>query len=172
MREVTVKEIQELTEMETECLLANYNVQQEILESANESEAYHLDEIFYCISHSLSVYRIEEVYNSFIMVKDYQDFYEGVMRMSDWYDVFYGTDIIERLDSIYETYYTTVDKDEFIKHMKPLENEITKILGGYANWYSSYDQLEYETDYIMIWLENNYDKECIVDGDNVTLLNY
>ena len=34
MREVTVKEIQELTEMETDCLLANYNVQQEILESA------------------------------------------------------------------------------------------------------------------------------------------
>ena len=97
MRKVVIKEIHELTELETDCLLANHSVQQEILESANEQEAYWLDEVFYCISSSLSDYRIEEAFNSFIKVRDYQDFYTGVMQMHDWYDVFSGTDIIERL---------------------------------------------------------------------------
>lgn len=172
MRQVLVKEIRELTELETDCLLANYDVQREIIAYANECEYEWFNEIFYCIHDSLSTYSISESFNSYIRVKDYQAFYDGVMRMSDWYDFFYGTDIIERLDNIYETYYTTVDGDEFKEYMKPLEREIASILGGYANYYSSYDELEYETDYILAWLEGRYDTECIVDGGSVTLLRY
>lgn len=172
MKQVTVKEIRELTEVETDCLLANHNVQQEIVEFANEAESYWLDEILYCISSSLNDYRIEEAFNSFIKVKDYQSFYSGVMQMHDWYDVFSGTDIIERLDKIYELHYTTADADEFVTHMKPLESDIASVLGGYGNYFSSYEELEYETDYILSWLEGRYDTECVVDGGSVTLLNY
>ena len=171
MRKVFVKEIHELTELETDCLLANHDVQQEILEHANEMEAYWLDEIFYCISDSLSDYRIEEAFNSYIKVKDYQEFYEGIMRMEYCYEVFSATDIIERIENVF-TVYDTVYSDGFIKCMEIICRDIAVVLGGYANWYSSYKELEYETDFILTWLEGNYDKECIVDGGSVTLLNY
>ena len=172
MRKVLVKEIHELTELETDCLLANHDVQTEIVAYANECETDWFNDVFYCIEDSLSTYSICESFNSYIRVKDYQAFYEGVMRMHDWYDFFYGSDIINRIDNIYETYYTEVETNEFVKLMKPLENEIASLLGDYVNYYTSYEQLEYETDYILSWLEGRYDTECVVDGGNVKILYY
>lgn len=172
MRQVTVKEIRELTDGETEQLLTDYNVRQEIIAWANECETDSFSDIFYYISSSLSDWSIDMPFNSYIRVNDYQEFYSGIKEMYESYGVFCNTYIIERLDSLYNKYYTTVDANEFMKHMKPLEQDIAIELGGYATYYYSFTVLELETDYIMVWLENNYDKECIIDGDNVTLLNY
>lgn len=172
MRQAFIKEIRELEELEIDCLLANHDVQREIVAFANESSTQWLDEILYCISDSLSDYSISEPFNSYIRVKDYYSFYNGIIKMEDWYGVFNSTDIIERLGNVYETHYTTSDADVFEKHMKPLERDIASILGSYGNYYTSYEELEYETDFILSWLEGNYDKECVVDGGRVTLLNY
>lgn len=170
MRQVIIKELNELTEVETERLLTNSNVRQEIVECANESESYWLDDMFGCIRHSLSNWSIDEPYNSFIRVKDYQEFYISIKDLNDGYGVFDSTDIMDRIENVY-TIYDDVYSEGFQKCMEIIERDIARILGDYANYYYSYDNIELESDYVSLWCENNYYTECIIDGVNVTLLN-
>ena len=170
MRQVMIKEVSELTEVETEQLLTTYEARQSVLEFANENESYWMDEVFGCIRHSLSDWSIDEPFNSFIIVKDYQEFYSSIKELNDMYEVFSSTDIMERLKNVYNRY-DDVHADGFRKRMRIIERDIASVLGNYANYYSSYEVIELESDYVSLWYETNYDTECIVDGGSVTLLN-
>ena len=55
-------------------------------------------------------------------------------------------------------------------YIKDLRNYLVNEFVSVLEYYDSFEKVEKESDYVVLYLENIQDKECLIDGDKVTLI--
>ena len=181
MKNVIIKEVQELTNLEREALLEDTMVRDDIMEYVRESESYHVEDMLAYIQPYLSDCSIDTYGYSYMKVSDIPGFIEGVNDMNNDYDVLYDVDVLDILAMAIEAadVYTgvTIGSDLYYNVKDLLEsyvNDITEYLikefVGILDYYDSFEKVEMESDYVTYYLENIYDSECLIDGNKVTLI--
>ena len=181
MKNVIIKEVQELTNQEREALLKDTMVRDDIMEYVRESESYHVEDMLAYIQPYLLDYSIDPYSYSYMKVNDIPGFIDGVNDMNNDYDVLYGTDILDTLELAIEAsdVYTgvTMYSDLYYVIQDLLESYVNDIVEYLINefvrileYYDSFEKVEMESDYITYYLENIFDSECLIDGNKVTLI--
>ena len=180
MRKVLIKEVQELTNDEVEMLLENDSVQDDIMDYVMESELSYIDDMLIYIKPYLSDYSITAYSYSYMNVNDATGFINGVEKLNDDFGIFNDTDV-KTLHNAIETadryIFSEIGGEEYIDARDEL-NSYIKVISNYLinefveilEYYGSFDRVYYESDYINVYLENMYNRECLVDGDKVTLI--
>lgn len=181
MKNVIIKEVQELTNLEREALLEDTMVRDDIMEYVRETESYHVEDMLAYIQPYLSDYNIDPYSYSYMKVSDIPGFIEGVNNMNYDYDVLYGTDLLDTLELAIEAsdVYTGVTMYSDLYHaiqglLESYINDIVEYLinefVGILDHYDSFEKVEMESDYITYYLENIFNRECLIDGNKVTLI--
>ena len=180
MRKAIIKEVQELNNNEVEMLLDNHNIQGDIMEYVMQCEYSYIDDMLQYIKPYLSDYSIMVYSHSFMKVSDVAGFINGVDKLSDDFCVF-NDDVIKTLHNAIESadryIFSEIGSDEYIDAMYDVKsyaevisnylvNEFVEIL----EYYGSFDRVYHESDYVNNYLENIYNRECLVDGNKVTLI--
>ena len=180
MRKAIIKEVQELNNNEVEMLLDNHNIQGDIMEYVMNCEYSYIDDMLQYIKPYLSDYSIMAYSHSFMKVSDVAGFINGVEKLNDDFGIFNGTDV-KTLDNAIEAadLYTSseIGSDEYIDAMYDVKsyaevisnylvNEFVEIL----EYFGSFDRVYHESDYVNNYLENMYNRECLIDGNKVTLI--
>ena len=181
MRKAIIKEVGDLTNQERELLLEDAMLRDEIMEFVRESESYHVEGMLTYIEPYLLDYGISAYDYSHMKVHDLPGFIEGVNDMNNDYNIIDDADILDTLElateasdvytgvTIYSDLYHAIQDllESYINDIiEYLINEFVKIL----KYYDSFEKVEMESDYIFYYLENIFDSECLIDGNNVTLI--
>ena len=181
MKNVIIKEVQELTNQEREALLEDTMVRDDIMEYVRETESYHVEDMMAYIQPYLSDYSIAPYDYSYMKVSDIPGFIEGVNDMNNDYDVIDDADILDTLGFATEAsdVYTGVTMYTDLYHaiQDLLESYINDIVEYLINvfveileYYGTFDRVYHESDYIDNYLENIFNRECLIDGNEVTLI--
>ena len=180
MRNVIIKEVQELTNDEVEMLLDNHNIQGDIMEYVMDCEYSYIDDMLQYIKPYLSDYSIMAYSHSFMKVSDVAGFINGVEKLNDDFGIFNDTNV-KTLDNAIEaaSLYCSLEigSDEYIEAMNDVKSYV-KVISNYLvnefveilEYFGSFDRVYHESDYINNYLENMYNRECLVDGNKVTLI--
>ena len=180
MRNAIIKEVQELNNNEVELLLDNHNIQGDIMEYVMDCEYSYIDDMLQYIKPYLSDYSIMAYSHSFMRVSDVAGFINGVNKLNDDFGIFNDTDVKTLYNAIESAdLYTSseIGSDEYIDAMNDVKsyaevisnylvNEFVEIL----EYYGSFDRVYHESDYVNNYLENMYNRECLIDGNKVTLI--
>lgn len=181
VKNVIIKEVQELTNQEREALLEDTMVRDDIMEYVRETESYHVEDMLAYIQPYLLDYSIDPYSYSYMKVNDIPGFIEGVNDMNNDYDVIDDTDILDTLELAIEAsdVYTGVTMYSDIYHaiqdilesyindiVEYLINEFTNIL----EYYDSFEKVVNESHHVTCYLENMFDRECLIDNNKVTLI--
>ena len=181
MKNVIIKEVQELTNLEREALLESEVLRDDIMEYVRDSESYYIDDMLAYVKPYLSDYSIAPYDYSYMKVSDIRGFIEGVNNLNYDYDILNGTGLLDTLELAIEAsdVYTgvTIGSDLYYAIQDLLEsyiNDITDYLikefVRILEYYDSFEKVESESDYVTYYLENLYDSECLIDGNKVTLI--
>ena len=181
MKNVIIKEVQELTNQERELLLEDTMVRDDIMEYVRETESYHIEDALAYIQPYLSDYSIDTYSYSYMKVNDIPGFIEGVNDMNNDFDIIDDADISDILAMATEAadVYTGVSMytDLYYAIQDLLESYINDIVEylinefvGILDRYDSFEKVEMESDYITCYLENIFNRECLIDGNEVTLI--
>ena len=181
MKNVIIKEVQELTNQEREALLEDAMLRDDIMEYVRDSESYYIDDMLAYVKPYLSDYSIAPYDYSYMKVSDIPGFIEGVNNLNYDYDILNGTGLLDTLELAIEAsdVYTgvTIGSDIYYAIQDLLEsyiNDITDYLikefVRILEYYDSFEKVESESNYVTYYLENLYDSECLIDGDSVTLI--
>ena len=181
MKNVIIKEVQELTNQEREALLKDTMVRDDIMEYVRESESYYAEDMLAYIQPYLSDYNIEPYSYSYMKVNDIPGFIEGVNDMNNDYDVLHDMDILDTLGLAAEAadVYTSVSMhtDLYYAIQDLLESYVNDSVEylinefvGILDYYDSFEKVEMESDHVTYYLENIFDSECLIDGNKVTLI--
>lgn len=180
MRTVIIKEVNELTNNELELLLKDDHLQNDIMEYVYNMESLYIDDMLDYIKHYLSEYSIDPYTYSYMRVSNITGFIQGVVKLSNDYNIL-DDDMLETLNLAIEAsdvhksveigsdlYYDTMDNinlyvNELIEY---LINEFVNIL----RYYDSFKTVHNTSDYVDHYLENIYDRECLIDNNKVTLI--
>ena len=181
MKNVIIKEVQELTNQEREALLEDAMLRDDIMEYVRDSESYYIDDMLAYVKPYLSDYSIAPYDYSYMKVSDIPGFIEGINNLNYDYDILNGTGLLDTLELAIEAsdVYTgvTIGSDIYYAIQDLLEsyiNDITDYLikefVRILEYYDSFEKVESESNYVTYYLENLYDSECLIDGDSVTLI--
>lgn len=180
MRKAIIKEVSELTENELELLLKDDHLQDDIMEYVYNTELLYIDDMLYYIEPSLSDYNITPYDYSYMKVSNLTGFIYGVNDLNNDYNLL-DDDVLETLKLAIETsdihdsveigsddYYNTMDSIKLYigKIVDYLISEFVDIL----TYYDSFETVYNTSDYVDHYLENLYDRDCLVDNNNVTLI--
>ena len=180
MRKVIIKEVQELNDNEVEILLENDSIQDDIMDYVMECELSYIGDMLIYIKPYLADYHIMAYGYSHIDVNDATGFLYGVLKLQDDFAIFNDTDV-KTLDNAIEAadLYCSLEigSDEYINAMNDV-NSYVKVISNYLvnefreilEYFGSFDRVYHESDYVNNYLENMYSKECLVDGNKVTLI--
>ena len=180
MRKAIIKEVQELNNNEVEMLLENESVQDDIMDYVMEGELSYIDDMLQYIKPYLSDYGITAYSYSYMNVNDTTGFLYGVLKLQDDFGIF-NDDDIKTLHNAIESadLYCSLEigSDEYINAMNDV-NSYIKVISNYLvnefveilEYFGSFDRVYHESDYVNNYLENMYSKECLVDGNKVTLI--
>ena len=181
MKNVIIKEVQELTNQEREVLLESEVLRDEIMEYVRETESYHVEDMLAYIQPYLLDYSIDPYSYSYMKVNDIPGFIEGVNDMNNDYNVLHDMDILDTLELTIEAsdiytgvtigtdlYYTIQDLLE--SYVNDIVEYLIKEFVGILDYYDSFEKVEMESDYVTYYLEGIYDSECLIDGNKVTLI--
>ena len=181
MKNVIIKEVQELTNQERELLLEDTMVRDDIMEYVRETESYHVEDMLAYIQPYLSDYNIDPYSYSYMKVSDIPGFIEGVNDMNNDYNIIDDADVLDTLVMAIEAsdVYTGVSMytDLYYAIQDLLESYTDEIAGYLTNefvrileYYDSFEKVEMESDHITCYLENMFNRECLIDGEEVTLI--
>ena len=181
MKNVIIKEVQELTNLEREALLEDTMMRDDIMEYVRETESYHVEDMLAYIQPYLLDYSIDPYSYSYMKVNDIPGFIEGVNDMNNDYDVLYDTYLLDTLQLAIEAsdVYTgvTIGTDLYYAIQDLLESYVNDIVEylikefvGILDYYDSFEKVEMESDYVTYYLENTFNRECLIDGNKVTLI--
>ena len=181
MKNVIIKEVQELTNLEREALLEDTMVRDDIMEYVRESESYHIEDMLAYIQPYLSDCSIDTYGYSYMKVNDIPGFIEGVNDMNNDYNIIDDADILDTLQLAIEasdvytgvTMYTDLYhaiQDLLESYVNDIVEYLIKEFVGILDYYDSFEKVEMESDYVTYYLENIYDSECLIDGNKVTLI--
>ena len=151
------------------------------MEYVRETESYHVEDMMAYIQPYLLDYSIDPYGYSYMKVNDIPGFIEGVNDMNNDYDVIDDADILDTLGFAIEAsdVYTGVTMYSDLYHaiqdilesyindiVEYLINEFVRIL----KYYDTFEKVKMESDYVTYYLENIFNRECLVDGNKVTLI--
>lgn len=179
MRKAIIKEVQELNSEEVEMLLDNESVQDDIMDYVMEGEFSYIRDMLIYIKPYLSDYSIAAYNYSYIKVADAIGFIDGALKLQDDFGIF--NDDVKTLYNAIESadLYVNSDigSDEYINAMNDV-NSYIKVISNYLvnefveilEYYGTFDRVYHESDYVQYYLENMYNRDCLIDGDKVTLI--
>ena len=181
MKNVIIKEVQELTNQEREVLLEDAMLRDDIMEYVRETESYHVEDMLAYIQPYLSDCSIDPYSYSYMKVNDIPGFIEGVNDMNNDYDIIDDADILDTLGFAIEAsdVYTGVTMYSDLYHaiqdlLESYINDIVEYLinefVGILDYYDSFEKVALESDYIDNYLENIFNRECLIDNNKVTLI--
>ena len=168
MKNVIIKEVQELTNQEREVLLEDAMLRDDIMEYVRETESYHVEDMLAYIQPYLSDYSIAPYDYSYMKVSDISGFIEGVNDMNNDFDILNDIDILDTLELAIEAadVYTgvTMYSDLYNVIQDLLESYINDIIEylinkfvGILDYYDSFEKVALESDYVDNYLENILD---------------
>ena len=181
MKNVIIKEVQELTNQEREALLEDTMVRDDIMEYVRETESYHVEDMMAYIQPYLSDYSIDPYSYSYMKVNDIPGFIEGVNDMNNDYDILDDADISYTLEvateasdvytgvTMYSDLYHAI-QDLLESYINDIVEYLINVFVGILDYYDSFEKVEMESDYITYYLENIFNRECLIDGNEVTLI--
>ena len=181
MKNVIIKEVQELTNQERELLLEDTMVRDDIMEYVRESESYHVEDMLAYIQPYLSDYSIYPYSYSYMKVNDIPGFIEGVNDMNNDYNIINDADILDTLElaveaadvytgvTMYSDLYYAI-RDLLESYVNDIVDYLIKEFVGILDYYDSFEKVEMESDHITYYLENIFNRECLIDGNKVTLI--
>ena len=181
MRQITIKEINELSQVELDMLLENKDIQNWILEEVLEWENDYAGDILECVTHSLSNYEVGAYRPSYLKINDELEFLKGLQKASDDYGAMYDDqeeikkaimlhDELENLDENSNAYI-----EISLEYKTLLENLKSTFLNGLLEiieYFDSFEKVDKESDYVQNWIESYYDREVVVEDDKVYLFQY
>ena len=181
MKNVIIKEVQELTNQEREALLESEVLRDDIMEYVRDSESYYIEDMLAYIQPYLSDYSIAPYDYSYMKVSDIPGFIEGVNDMNNDYNIIDDADVLDTLTLAIEAadVYTgvTMYSDLYNVIQDLLESYINDIIEclikefvGILDYYDSFEKVALESDYIDNYLENIFNRECLIDNNKVTLI--
>ena len=181
MRKAIIKEVRDLTIQEREVLLEDAMLRDDIMEYVRDSESYYIDDMFAYVKPYLSDYSIAPYDYSYMKVSDIPGFIEGVNDMNNDFNILNDMDILDTLELATEAsdVYTSVSMYTDLYHaiQDLLESYINDIVEYLINvfveileYYGTFDRVYHESDYIDNYLENIFNRECLIDNNEVTLI--
>lgn len=182
MRTAIIKEVQELSEHEIELLLNDDNFQNDVMEYVHEIVSSYVDDMLDYIKPYLYDYKITPCEYSYMKVFSSHevDFIYAVGRLSNDYmlldrDTFDILELAIGAANDYNNseinssdYYDALDYMSL--YIKDLRNYLVNEFVSILEYHDSFSKVCKKTDYVYMYLENIQDKECLIDGDKVTLI--
>ena len=180
MRNVLIKEVQELNNNEVELLLENDSVQDDIMDYVMECELCYIDDMLIYIKPYLSDYSIAAYNYSYMNVNDATGFINGVEKLNNDFGIFNDTNVktlYNAIESADRYIFSDIGSDEYIDAMNEV-NSYVEVISNYLvnefveilEYFGSFDRVYHESDYVNNYLENMYNRECLIDGNRVTLI--
>ena len=180
MRKAIIKEVQELNNNEVEMLLENDSIQDDIMDYVMECELSYIGDMLIYIKPYLADYSIAAYSHSFMRVSDVAGFINGVEKLNDDFGIFNDTDVktlYNAIESADRYMFSDIGSDEYIEAMNDV-NAYVKVISNYLvnefveilEYFGSFDRVYHESDYVNNYLENMYNRECLIDDSKVTLI--
>ena len=151
------------------------------MEYVRETESYHVEDVLAYIQPYLLDYSIDPYSYSYMKVNDIPGFIEGVNDMNNDFNILNDMDILDTLELATEAsdVYTSVSMYTDLYHaiqdlLESYVNDIVEYLinefVGILDYYDSFEKVALESDYIDNYLENIFNRECLIDNNEVTLI--
>ena len=180
MRKVIIKEVQELNNNEVELLLDNDSIQDDVMDYVMDCELSYIDDMLQYIKPFLADYSIAAYSYSYMNVNDTIGFINGLDKLQSDFGIFNDTDVktlYNAIEAADRYLFSEIGSDEYINAMNDV-NSYIKVISNYLvnefveilEYYGSFDRVYHESDYVNNYLENMYNRECLIDGNKVTLI--
>ena len=188
MRAAIIKDVQELDGREIDLLLEDLSVQQEVIDGLINNEINLIDDLleeyFYENLNWGISYNSGKAYVGLEYREKHREFIENLIEMTRSIRGNILADdesqkLIKRATTIMDVMDNECDDDDDYIWLKlddkvyDLSSELIELLSNhFKNYLESlnFEKIKNDYDYVDLWLEDNKDEECIVDGDKVRLL--
>ena len=183
---IQVKTLDELNQPEIELFLSNETVQNEIVNYALESESDYVFEILDCVRDGLddwSVGAFSYDNKMIVSIEKAHLFLDGLHRTQENYrliDTLRISDLLNETEIMNNQYkLTEMYTDEFYELEDALKNNLNELsnilldeLVSQLEYYSNYETVEKESDYVNNYLDCYYDTEVAITEKGVNFITY